>query len=240
MTFQLDRGSSGNYFESSASTSEFAQQVAGTIFGGNHNALYAAVQVGADVQLFVADANGGIARSMVTLKNTSTSTIGYNNIGGVTPPPGQSIVGTSNPEPLIGGAGHDTLQGGLGADVLTGGARSDLFIFARGDSGAPADGIASFDVITDFVAGQDQIQLGFGRLTGMSSASRPDFASALSIANSALQVGSVNGNPDHVATVTVGADTYVFVDFEGFSNADMVIRLQGVTASPADLFMSFV
>jgi Ca2+-binding RTX toxin-like protein len=54
---------------------------------------------------------------------------------------------------LRGGGGSDTLAGGLGLDTLTGGAGNDYFRFD-----APVV-LANRDVITDFAAGGDQIQL---------------------------------------------------------------------------------
>ncbi len=58
---------------------------------------------------------------------------------------------------LLGGVGNNTLTGGGGQDVLTGGAGNDLFDFnALLDSGIVS---AKWDVITDFVRGQDKIDL---------------------------------------------------------------------------------
>ncbi len=51
----------------------------------------------------------------------------------------------------IGGAGADTLDGGAGADTLTGGAGSDVF--------ALTTGLDIADVITDYEAGSDRIDL---------------------------------------------------------------------------------
>ncbi len=56
---------------------------------------------------------------------------------------------------LVGGDGNDRLTGDGGADVLTGGAGNDIFDFnAIGDSTA-----AARDLITDFIRGQDRIDL---------------------------------------------------------------------------------
>jgi len=52
---------------------------------------------------------------------------------------------------LYGGVGDDTLTGGAGKDVLIGGAGADVFAFTNvGDAG---------DVVTDFEAGVDRIQI---------------------------------------------------------------------------------
>lgn len=58
---------------------------------------------------------------------------------------------------LIGKAGNDTLIGGAGKDVLTGGVGNDVFDFdTLAQSGLTN---ATRDVITDFVSGQDKIDL---------------------------------------------------------------------------------
>ncbi|MEF8700962.1 MAG: DUF4347 domain-containing protein [Candidatus Accumulibacter sp. UW20] len=58
---------------------------------------------------------------------------------------------------INGGDGNDLLIGGLGKDLLTGGAGNDTFDFdALSEMGVT---IATRDVITDFVSGQDKIDL---------------------------------------------------------------------------------
>ena len=60
---------------------------------------------------------------------------------------------------LFGGASNDTLSGGSGLDVLTGDGGRDVFVFAAG---------AGADVVTDFLDGQDKIDLsayGFATVT---------------------------------------------------------------------------
>lgn len=61
-----------------------------------------------------------------------------------------NLLGGAGVDTLLGLAGGDRLIGGAGADVLTGGAGLDTFVFL------PTDGI---DKITDFVVGQDHIEL---------------------------------------------------------------------------------
>ena len=60
------------------------------------------------------------------------------------------LTGDAAANSLTGGGGADTLTGGGGNDTLTGGLDGDLFVLAAG-SGA--------DVVTDFVNGQDQIDV---------------------------------------------------------------------------------
>ena len=66
------------------------------------------------------------------------------------------LTGAAGNDTLIGGDGNDTLQGGAGTDVHTGGAGNDMFDF---DTPAQAGNGAGRDVITDFVQGQDRIDL---------------------------------------------------------------------------------
>jgi hypothetical protein len=85
------------------------------------------------------------------------------------PTPGRRIEGSVGfvNDVLVGGPGDDTLHGGYGADTLTGGAGADVFLYgtrltATGlaidmDSGTRGSG--GSDVITDFVPGQDRIDL---------------------------------------------------------------------------------
>lgn len=65
--------------------------------------------------------------------------------------------GAAGLDALFGGAGRDVLIGGAGKDVMSGGAGADTFVFrATGDSAAAR---ANADVITDFRAGTDRIDL---------------------------------------------------------------------------------
>ncbi|MCU6454550.1 M10 family metallopeptidase C-terminal domain-containing protein [Sphingomonas sp. A2-49] len=66
------------------------------------------------------------------------------------------LIGGLGNDTLNGGAGNDTLIGGSGTDTLTGGAGNDIFRFeSKSDSAASS----LRDVITDFVSGQDKIDL---------------------------------------------------------------------------------
>lgn len=68
-----------------------------------------------------------------------------------------TLTGSSIANELNGGAGNDTLGGGGGKDVLTGGAGDDVFDFnLLSDSGVVS---TKWDVITDFLRGQDRIDL---------------------------------------------------------------------------------
>ncbi len=67
------------------------------------------------------------------------------------------LTGGAGNDTLSGGAGNDTLIGGAGKDKLTGGSGKDVFVFKTlSEMGVSA---TSRDVITDFVRGQDKIDL---------------------------------------------------------------------------------
>jgi VCBS repeat-containing protein len=74
-----------------------------------------------------------------------------------------TLRGGTGVDVLIGEAGNDRFDGGLGNDVLFGGAGNDRFAFARG---------SGQDLIADFTAGQDKIDLsafGLGSMTKLAA-----------------------------------------------------------------------
>ncbi|NTU52390.1 MAG: DUF4347 domain-containing protein [Chlorobiaceae bacterium] len=69
------------------------------------------------------------------------------------------LSGATGNDTILGVGGNDTINGGTGADVMTGGDGNDLFVFdylATTESGVVA---TSHDIITDFVSGQDRLDL---------------------------------------------------------------------------------
>ena len=67
-----------------------------------------------------------------------------------------TLKGTIGADNLVGNDGADTIEGREGADTLTGGNRQDIFVFSSGDTGIIE---AEADTITDFVSGNDLIDL---------------------------------------------------------------------------------
>ncbi|NBE07792.1 calcium-binding protein [Paragemmobacter ruber] len=67
------------------------------------------------------------------------------------------LTGDGGGDWLFGGDGADRLEGGAGADWLTGGEGLDVFVFDVTAGGATAGG--EIDVITDFLPGQDRLEL---------------------------------------------------------------------------------
>lgn len=66
------------------------------------------------------------------------------------------LIGDKGNDSLLGGEGADTLTGGKGNDILTGGEGKNIFVYAAGDGN---------DIITDYTAKQDKIQITSGSVT---------------------------------------------------------------------------
>ena len=102
--------------------------------------------LGANVENLSLTGTSSINGTGNTLANILTGNAG-NNV----------LAGSSGNDTLNGGDGNDTIRGGAGKDLLTGGSGSDIFDFdATSESGV---GTTLQDVITDFVKGQDRIDL---------------------------------------------------------------------------------
>ena len=89
--------------------------------------------------------------------------------------------GSAVADVLKGGGGNDSLHGGFGNDILTGGDGDDVFIFST-----PPVKSNGYDTITDFMAGQDKIQLDtsmFKAFAGQESIALEDFISGNSTAH---------------------------------------------------------
>ena len=100
-----------------------------------------------------------------TLVSAGLVNLAGNSLGNVLTGGGGSnlITGGGGADTLSGGTGDDTLSGGTGADRLTGGAGYDVFRFdSLPDAGA--------DLITDFAAGVDKIQLSKAVFAGLAGA----------------------------------------------------------------------
>ncbi len=258
--FGLTAGAATNYIERGASPAG-AAAFANTEFHANSDLRYAAIQVGDDVQLYVTDADGGEAHSMVVLKNISIASIDWDNIVGSAPPVSVDpslIGGTAGPDSLSGtaaadiiggntgddtlsgGEGDDTLHGGAGFDVLTGGAGDDAFLFSRGDLGlAPG----ATDVITDFQGGArgdgtglTGDRLNFGLQPGNASNYLENSAATLAEAKSLADVafGNLTNDSMRYVATQVGDDVQLFVRIAGDAQTGNVlgsVTLKGVSTS---------
>nr|WP_244306778.1 M10 family metallopeptidase C-terminal domain-containing protein [Azotobacter salinestris] len=79
----------------------------------------------------------------------------------------ESLAGGAGDDYLHGGAGGDSLDGGLGRDTLAGGSGADLFRFSSREDSHRTDGAGSSDLILDFEAGEDRIDLSALGFTGL-------------------------------------------------------------------------
>lgn len=124
-----------------------------------------------------------------------------------------------------GGAGADKLFATEGVDELTGGAGRDRFIFA--DAMVRDQAAAVQDVVTDFVSGQDKIDL-----------SRIDANTLRAGDQKLVIVESLSGQAGQLSVTLSDGDTLLSGDVNGDGLADFQILLTGVTTlTAADLVL---
>ena len=175
----------------------------------------------------VSDVNGDNAATFTISVDdgvlfSSTSTVNL-DIGGVFEgtPDNDIIAGTSFADILIGGDGNDTLSGGNGDDILRGGDGDDIL---RGDNGDDRfvytnDDLfgGSVDTITDFITGEDKIDL-----SGVALASSPTFATV----SSTIEEGATLTD-DLLAYTNAGTTTlYIDANNDGVFNAANDIQIE--------------
>lgn len=131
-----------------------------------------------------------------------------------------SLLGGSGDDVLEAGDGFDKLSGGSGFDTMTGGGSADTFYFGLGDS----PWAISWDVVTDFVHGQDLIDLtGYGISDWAISTSS-------SFSGTAHEILIFNDTPTRV---------YVAIDLDGDSNGDAFFEIQSLNAVDAATVTDF-
>lgn len=126
---------------------------------------------------------------------------------------------------LIGGAGNDRLVGGRGADMLTGNAGSDMFVFAALDH--LSAGKTKTDMITDFVAGEDMIDL-----SGIDAILGGGDDAFTFIGN-----GRYSGTAGELRYFVDGGDIYVAGDVGGDGITDFLINVGNVGSLSAENFL---
>ncbi|WP_439153795.1 M10 family metallopeptidase C-terminal domain-containing protein [Yoonia sp.] len=187
------------------------------IGGGNNDSLHG--NSGSDAISGTAGTNliyGNSGADRLTGGNGSDTIFGNAGndimVGGAT---GDLLNGGRGDDTLDGGAGPDILNGGIGHDRLTGGAGADTFVFDFiSDSWA-----GRADTITDFEVGIDRIDL-----SGIDA----DLAMQ---GNQSLQFGDAGNLTDTSGNIWVtvaGRDTFVHVDRDGDSIAEMGALMQNV------------
>ena len=99
---------------------------------------------------------GGSLSSSVTAGTDGAETLGDSTSGD-----SQIIHALGGDDVLLGGLGADLLNGGYGDDTLTGNGGADVFVFQDGYYDTQTDTPTGFgaDTVTDFVAGEDYLDL---------------------------------------------------------------------------------
>jgi Ca2+-binding RTX toxin-like protein len=128
-----------------------------------------------------------------------------------------TLSGLGGTDVLYGDGGADTLIGGLGQDLLIGGADADKFDFnATNESGNTR---RTADVIGDFVAGTDEIDL---------ADIDADTSSGANDAFDFVDAQETNVVENSVTWFQSGGNTFVQLDNNGDTTADMMIVLTGL------------
>ena len=124
-----------------------------------------------------------------------------------------TAIGGSGYDVIDGGSGFDKISGGKGADTMTGGDSADIFFFGPADSPT----ISAHDLVTDFVHGQDLVDL-----------------TAYNISDWSISTSSSFSHTAHEILIydAGGNTTAVKIDLDGDANADAIIELH--SDSPAN------
>ena len=133
------------------------------------------------------------------------------------------LVGNEGRDALNGGAGDDVLNGGLDVDAMTGGSGADRFLWTDYEDFIAVSG--GIDRITDFVAGQDTIDL--SAIDALAAGGDQDFT--FLGASPATDFGQITIRTT-ATTTFVGVTVNSVTAFE-------VIRLDGVIALTAADFV---
>ncbi|WP_151718480.1 calcium-binding protein [Gemmobacter serpentinus] len=160
----LDGGSGADRLDGGAGNDRYIVDTGGDMVieaaGGGYDLVqtWVNLMLVANIEAGTILSNTSRALTGNTLNNLLTGAAGNDTLNGVAGNDtlkgllgNDRLDGGVGKDSLDGGAGNDRLIGGAGADTLTGGAGADRFVFtARTDKG---------DVITDFVRGQDKIEI---------------------------------------------------------------------------------
>lgn len=185
-----------------------------TLIGGAGNDTF--ITDGSDT--LVEEATGGID----SVRSSATHSLSA-NIENLTLTGAAAINATGNAlaNSLVGNAAANTLTGGGGKDMLTGGLGADSFAFtAFTDSTAT---LAGSDIITDFVAGQDKIDLRALDANLSTAATNDAFLWAGTGAFGTTADGQVRYSQD-----AANNRTLVYLDNDRDTDPEMVIILTGL------------
>ena len=143
------------------------------------------------------------------------------------------LIGNGGNDTLNGGGGNDVIMGNEGNDILTGGTGIDIFAYGTKTEST----IVTTDTITDFVTGEDQIEL--GGITGITYTGTP-FTMTGGVAATIASIIADGGLANQVVYFNDGTDGYVYVNGRGSVVADTygdyngsLIKLAGILSAPA-------
>jgi Ca2+-binding RTX toxin-like protein len=149
--------------------------------------------------------------------------------------------GSAGDDTITGSALVDVIDGGDGTDTMTGNGGVDVFTFALGDN-AGADGAAVPDIITDFVAGTDNLQFaGVVDVVSVQQAAVQAAVTALAAGSTDAQIATAmalaNTTDLGVAFAVFNGNTYVYHEATGATAThveagNLFIQLTGVTVLP--------
>ena len=206
-----------------------------TLIGGFGNDIY--VTDGGDTITEASNGGTDTVQSSVThtlaLNVENLTLTGSAAINGTGNTLNNVIMGNSAVNTLNGGTGTDTLVGGAGNDNLTGGSGNDTFVFNTvTESGTTA---TASDVITDFVIGQDKINLSVIDAFA-SSGTNDTFVWKGTAAFSSTTQGEVRYQKfDNSGTSN--DYTMVWIDNDADTAVEMAIRLTGLYSLTASDFV---
>ena len=140
------------------------------------------------------------------------------------------LYGRAGDDMLFGEAGADAFYGGLGADIMTGGddaGRRDRYIYFNAAESGVGDG--QRDVITDYVAGEDRIEL---------SRIDADLTQGFKQRFDFIGDDPFSGTGGELRFEQIGGNTIVQADRDGDGVADFEIELTGtMTLTDSDFLI---
>ncbi len=114
------------------------------------------------------------------------------------------LSGLGGKDTLKGMGGADILRGGAGVDTLTGGSGGDRFVFATAGEIGNGTSPSGRDLVTDFTAGEDRIDLSAIDANG---GVKGDQAFAFAGTGALTKVGQI-----HVVHTTIGGAEHTIVE----------------------------
>ena len=169
-----------------------------------------------------------------------------------------TLTGSSGADTLRGGLGDDQLTGGAGADNLTGSGGIDTFVYASGSTAITLGGsaqngtIAGYDVITDFVAATDFLDLAGAPVAaanttgtnGVDSALRLTSTSSTTIKSHAISNGIITFSTTDTfgTTATLSSTGNVaavvqYLERNDLGNAGVTVAFTATISSVAHTFV---